>query len=549
MTAIPRTFQYRRRRECLAEPVKNITVVGGGTSGWLAATYLARLYHERVVRGDLIITVVESPDIGIIGVGESTARPMSELLRNLGIKEADFIKRCNATFKLSGWFANWDVDEKGAPVSWVNPFFSQTDLHGVNPGYLFASYAMDPGGGPTQEGFTEAISVCPAIIRAHKGPRRLGDGDYKSEIPYSYHMDAVELAKILQERGKELGVRHILDHVEEVKLADNGFVSALVLRQHGEHSVEFVIDATGFASIILNKALGEPFENYDKYLLNDRAVVAQLPHDDPTKIEPTSRATGMNAGWSFRVPLFNRVGSGYVYSSRFISDEEAIEEFKRHVGPAAEDIEPRVIRMRIGKARRSWVKNCLALGLSSGFVEPLEATAIYSVQVALQWLHNYFPDTDFDPAVTERYNSLVDGLYDEIVDFISLLFCISNREDTPYWRAVRYEMEIPPRLKENLEVWKRTMPDALDLGAHTFFSPTSYRSALMGKQFYKGRSYAQVAPLTESHWKQYLQIRRERTNGLLNVLPDHYELLRHIRGEASRPSFSIDGSILTGSGI
>jgi tryptophan halogenase len=181
----------------VAEPVRNITIVGGGTSGWVAASYLARLFQRRVASGDLSITVIESPDVGIIGVGESTARPMADLLRILGIREADFIRRCNATFKLSGWFANWDVDGAGEPVSWVNPFFSQTDLHGVNPAYLFASYAMHPDGGPTGEGFTEAISVCPGIIRAHKGPRRIGDGDYKGEIPYSYHMDAVELAKIL----------------------------------------------------------------------------------------------------------------------------------------------------------------------------------------------------------------------------------------------------------------------------------------------------------------------------------------------------------------
>jgi len=533
----------------VAKPVRNITIVGGGASGWLTAAYLAGLYQGRVRSGDLSITVIESPDVGIIGVGESTARPMSDLLRILNIKESDFIRRTNATFKLSGWFADWDVDEAGKPVSWVNPFFSQSDLHGVNPGYLYSSYSMAPGGGPTEEAFTEAISVCPAIIRAHKGPRRIGAGDYKAEIPYSYHMDAVKLAEMLQERGKQLGVRQILDHVEEVKLDENGFVSELILRENGAHPIEFVIDATGFASIILNKALGEPFEPYDNYLLNDRAAVIQLPHENPKKIEPTSRATALGAGWSFRVPLYNRVGSGYIYSSKFISDDEAIAEFKRHAGPAAADGEPRIIRMRIGKARRSWVKNCLALGLSSGFVEPLEATAIYSVQVALQWLHNYFPNDDFDPAVTARYNKLIDGFYDEIIDFICLLFCISNREDTPYWKAVRHEMDIPPRLAENLEVWKRTMPDALDLGAFTFFSPTSYRAALFGKQYYKGQQYAQVAPLGEAQWREYLRLRRDRTNHFLGVLPDHYELLTSIRNQSQNLSFSLGGNVLTGGGI
>lgn len=533
----------------MGKPIRNITIVGGGASGWLAAAYLARVYQRRMENGALAITLIESPDVGIIGVGESTARPMADLLRILGIKESEFITRCNATFKLSGLFANWDVDENGESVSWVNPFFSQSEIHGVNPAYLYAAFAMHPGGGPIEEDFTESVSVCPALIRAHKGPRKLGGGDYSSEIPYSYHMDAIKLAEMLMERGKQLGVKQIIDHVEDIRLDERGFVSELTLRKSGAHPIEFVIDATGFASIIINKALGEPFESYDKYLLNDRAVVAQLPHEDPARIEPTSRATGMKAGWCFRVPLFNRVGSGYVYASKFISDDEAIEEFKAHAGPGAKDAEPRVIRMRIGRARRSWVKNCLALGLSSGFVEPLEATAIYSVQVALQWLHNYFPEDDFDPAVSGRYNALIDGLYDEIIDFIALLFCTSNREDTDYWRAVKHEMDIPPRLRENLALWKHTMPDDLDLPTRTFFTPTSYRAALMGKRFFKGRAYTQIEPLSENEWRQYLQMRRDRTNGLLSALPDHYTLLKQIRGEAPAQKMIFGGNILTGGGL
>ena len=538
----------------MAQPIRNITIVGGGTSGWISATYLAVLFQQKIQSGDLSITVIESPDIAIIGVGESTARPMADLLRIIGIKESTFIKRCNATFKLSGLFSNWDVDENGKGVTWINPFFSQDELHGVNPAYLYAQYSMHEGGGPIDYSYTDAISICPGLIRNFKGPRPFNAGDYQSEVPYSYHMDAIELAKILMERGKSLGVKQILDTVEDVKLDEREFITELTLKENGAHPVEFVIDATGFASILIGKAMGEPFESYEDYLLNDRAAVAQLPHEDPTKIEPTSRATGMNAGWSFRVPLFNRVGSGYVYSSKFLSDDEAIDEFKKYVANNtknvdAEKLEPRVIRMRIGKVRKSWKNNCLAIGLSSGFVEPLEATAIYSVQVALQWLYNYFPDTDFDPAVQDRYNKLVDGLYEEIIDFISLLFCTSNREDTDYWRTVRHDMKIPPRLKENLAVWKSTMPDEADLPTRTFFTPTSYRSALMGKRFFKGRTYAQTAPLPEQAWRHYVDLRQQRTQKFINDLPGHYELLKSIRDSVDAPAFQLNQSILKGSGL
>ena len=528
----------------MGKPISNITIVGGGTSGWITACFLARIMARRVRSGDLKISLIESRKIGIIGVGESTARPMSDLLNFLGVDEAEFIKRCDVTFKLSGWFHNWDVDDKGEPVSWVNPFFTQSDIEGLNPGYMFAKFAMKPGGGPVDQNYTEAMSVCPAIIRANKGPKKIGQGNFQWEIPYSYHMNAIELAKLLMEHGKKLGVNHIYDDVKEVRLDEKGFIKELQLEENGVHPIEFVVDATGFASVIIGKTLKEPFESYDKYLLNDRAAVAQLPHEDPTQIEPTSRATGMNAGWAFRVPLFNRVGSGYVYSSKFISDDEAIAEFKKHAGPTAKDAEPRVIRMRIGKTRKSLSKNCLALGLSSGFVEPLEATAIYSVHVALMWLMKYLPDSDFSPAVEDKYNALIDGLYEEIVDFIVMMFHLSNRDDTEYWRTVRNDLPIPDTLAARLELWQETMPDKLDIPNNIFFTPNSYLSALMGKRFFKGRDYPQVAAVGRDLWDEYVKLRHQRTEDLHRALPDHYTLLKHIRGEAEAPAPKPGGSPL-----
>ncbi len=520
----------------MAEPIRNITIVGGGTSGWMAACFLARRFQIRIKSGDLTITLIESDKIPITGVGESTARPMSGLLSYIGINEREFIKRTDATFKLSGWFTNWDVDKDGKPLSWVNPFFTQSDIEGMNPGYLYSKFAMHPGGGPVGDGYTEAMSICPAIIRANRGPKPMGSADYQSEVPYSYHTNAVELAKILMERGRELGVQHIYDDVQEVKLDERGFVSSIELEKNGTHPIEFVIDATGFASIIIGKAMGEPFEPYDKYLLNDRAAVMRMPHEDPTKIEPTSKATGMKAGWSFWVPLFSQVGSGYIYSSKFISDDEAVAEFKAHAGPAAADGDPRIIRMRIGKTRRSMVKNCLALGLSSGFVEPLEATAIYSVQQAMLWFLKFMPDTDFPEAVERRYNEQVDKLYKEIIEFIVMMFHISNRDDSPFWKAVRHELPIPDSLQEKLELWRYTMPDELDIKENQFFTTNSFLSALMGKRFYQGRDYSAVRDVPRGLWDQYIALRKARTQKFVNELPDHYELLRHLRGEVAAPT-------------
>ncbi len=516
----------------MGKPISKITIVGGGTSGWITACFLARSFGAQVKRGEMMITLIESKKIGIIGVGESTARPITDLLRFIGINEKEFVTRCDATFKLGGWFDGWDNDANGNPISWVNPFFTQSEIEGMNPGYMFARFGMHPGGDHIKEDYSEAMSVCPEVIRAHRGPRPLDGQEFQAFVPYSYHMNAVELAKILMEHGTgNLGVQHIYDDVTDVRMDERGFVKELELEEKGVHPIEFIIDGTGFASVIIGKKMGEPFIPYDNYLLNDRAAVAQIPHQDPTRIEPTSKAIAMRAGWSFRVPLFNRVGAGYVFSSKFLSDDEAIAEFLEHAGPIAKDAEPKVIRMRIGKTRRSRVKNCLALGLSSGFVEPLEATAIYSVQLALMWLVRYFPDTDFEPSVEKRYNELIDGLYSEIVDFIVMTFHLSNRTDTDYWRVVREDMEIPDSLQANLDLWRHTMPDKLDLPNSTFFTPNSYRSALMGKRFYKGRSYPQSAMVDDGFWEAFINARRQRSQEFLAKLPDHYTLLRRIRGE------------------
>ena len=183
----------------MGAPIRDYTIVGGGTSGWIAACYLARIFEDPIKKGAMAITVIESPDVGIIGVGESTARPMADLLRIIGIKESEFIKRCNVTFKLGGFFTNWETDENGKSVTWVNPFSSQSDFRGLNPGYVYATHGMRENGGPIAENYTEAMSVCPAIIRAQKGPKIIGAKDYQTDIPYSYHMDAIEFAKMLQD--------------------------------------------------------------------------------------------------------------------------------------------------------------------------------------------------------------------------------------------------------------------------------------------------------------------------------------------------------------
>ena len=526
----------------MGRPIKSVTIVGGGTSGWIAAAFLSRAMAPALRDGSMKITLIESPKIPIIGVGEATSPALRNLFQYLGVNESNFIRDANVAFKLSGFFDGWNVDAAGAPVSWFNPFLASPAIAGRSIGYYYNAFGRNALEG--ERDFSRVVSSGPTMIDHKLGPRRIGVADYHSRVPYAYHFDAMEVAIQLRDLAKANGVEHILDDVNAVNLDDRGFVSSLTLEKNGDHPIELVIDSTGFAGVVINKALGEPFDPLGHYLPNDRAAAVQIPHEDPSDIEPVSRATALSSGWRFTVPLYNRVGTGYVFSSQFISDDEAIDELKAHIGPRVEGKEPRIIRMRIGKSRRSWVKNCIAIGLSSGFAEPLEATAIHSVDLGIRWLYSHFPDSDFAAPLQNSYNTLVNEFYDEVIDFITLHYHLNNRTDTEYWRVAREEAPIPDSLKQKLELWRHKMPSPNDLETEHFFNANNYLTALMGKRFYD-HAPPQLHGVAEFEWRQYMSARKEQSEKLLSILPSHIDLLRSIRGETAPPS---PGGAFSGAG-
>ncbi len=516
----------------MAEPIRNLTIVGGGTAGWLSAAFLS-----AVTKGKIDITVIESARIGAIGVGESTAPTFPRTFKTIGVSEKDVFKRCNASFKVATVFRNWNVDRSGKGVAWANPFAGAHYIGGLSPGYYFKEYE-DKRNGKWLD-FTEYVSPCSDVIKSNKGPREIKQAEFEQIIPYAYHLDALKAAELLKEKAMSRGVRHIVDDVKEVKLDERGFVSALELAENGAHSIEFVIDCTGFRSLILQQTLEEPFEPYSKYLLNDRAVVVQTPHETPAQIPPASFATALSAGWVFHLPLYGRVGTGYVHSSQFLSEDEAIEEFLAYLGKRGEGAEPRVIKIKTGNVRRPWVNNCVAVGLSSGFVEPLEATAIHVLEVSLQFLYGYFPDSDFDPSLQKRYNRMMNSVFDEVLEFICLHFYLNNRTDSDYWRTVREELPIPSRLEENLELWRHTMPHVRDVDQH-YFTHFNYLCALMNKGFYSNRA-PRMHGLERAPWDEHLRVVRPQFKRAASLLPDHAALIRHMRGETAAPARLLPG--------
>ena len=253
--------------------IEHITVVGGGTAGWLSAMILNRFLNTLREGPPVRISVIESPRIPTVGVGESTVIAMSRLLQQLGIDEAAFIKRTNASFKLSVRFEGWNLDDEGEPISFYHPFNNPGFLSGLIPAYHYNKYGPAEG----SYDFADSMVVNPSIIRAYKGPRHLGSKDYEAAIGYSYHLDAALFGQFLREVALERGIEHIADDVAEVELGDDGSVSVLHLTDSGAFPVEFVVDCTGFKSLILQQALGEPFESFSDRLFCDRAIPLQIP--------------------------------------------------------------------------------------------------------------------------------------------------------------------------------------------------------------------------------------------------------------------------------
>ena len=512
------------------DPITRITIVGGGTAGWMSASYLMIHLNRRTLDQPVEVTLIESPNVKTVGVGEATVPAMMHWLRYLGIEEADFVKRCNASFKLGVRFRHWDKDPKtGERRSYLNPFDGVgEDLWGFNPAYHFHRFAPQE----TRTHYGDHQSPMHDLIDNFRGPKILGSASYEQKVNYAYHLDAGLFAEFLKELGLACGVEHIRDDVVEVEIDEQGYVAALGLKERGRRPVELVIDCTGFRGLILQQKLGVGFETYDKHLLNDRALAVQLPHEDPTRLEPVTTSTALGAGWSWNVPLYSRVGAGYVFSSAYRSDDEAIDEFLTYLGPRGKGAEPRAIDMRVGRAERAWEKNCVAIGLSGGFIEPLESTAIFTIDMALQWLTNYFPDKSFNPALVNRFNKRMQELNYEIRDFIVLHYCTSNRLDSPYWQAARNELQVPDGLQEDLEIFRHTLLRSEELERGHLFSYLTYLIVLFGKGYFDDVDFPMERLVSRRDWKEYQRYVRELKTHLIDTLPDHYTLINDIRSRA-----------------
>lgn len=521
--------------------INRVTIVGGGTAGWLSAAMLGTFLNERRSGPPVEIELIESPRVPTIGVGEATVPGMRSLLERIGLDETQFLLRCNASFKYAVRFDGWNINGPATGKSFYHPFDGPGYVRGKDPAYHFHRFGRVEG----KTDLVDSVLANVALVEACRAPRQEGGKAFEGALRYSYHLDAALFAKYLKEVTLARGVRHIVDDVVDVTQDERGYIKSLTLEQGGDHPVEFVVDCTGFHSRILGEALGEPVESWGRQLLCDRALAIQIPHIDQKSLRPCTTATALGAGWVWNLPLFNRVGTGYVYSSTHRTDDEARDEFVSHLESKGYTVdgEPRVIRMNVGRRPRSWVRNCVGIGLSAGFVEPLEATSIHTISASLRLLAANFPDAEISDPLIRRFNRLSGELYDNILEFIVMHYVTADREE-PFWLAARNEIDVPDRLAENLALWRHMLPSEPDITGMQLFSHWSFLGILYAKGYFEDVEFPLEGSVNAEDWRSYYNHVQQQKKNFVAALPDHYTFLNNLRGNAARQLFG--GASATG---
>lgn len=432
---------------------RKILIVGGGSSGWMAAAYLDAVLN-RDGRKLVDVSLIESPDVPRIGVGEATIPSINHILAAIGIDELEFLRRVDGTYKQAIKYVNW---LHGRGESYYHAFgrFRQNPVDTTSLDWLMSDRSTP---------FSETISAQPAICEALLAPKMFGKWDMGTRLPYAYHMNALKFADYLCEIATSRGVQHYLDHVENIEMADNGDIAAVQTRSGQRIEADLFIDCTGFAALLIEKKLGVEWVDCSQWLLCDRAITLQIPYEQsyPGYVRPNTLATALSAGWTWEIPLQNRRAWGYVHSGQFISEDDAEAELRRFVGPIGDAFPARTVPFKTGYRAKSWVRNCVAIGLSAGFTEPLESTGLYLSDLAAVMLTEHFPyGSDMAP-LAYRFNRILANRFHEILDFINMHYCLTRRTDTPFWREVQRPERINDRLRAKLEYWRSKPPSPAD---------------------------------------------------------------------------------------
>jgi tryptophan 6-halogenase len=419
---------------------KQFVVLGGGTAGWMAACLLAKAWPQHQV------TVVESPEIGIIGVGEGSTPQLKAFFDGLGIAECDWMPKCNATYKTGISFHGWS--ERAGFEGYFHPFITQVDSFTASQFYFHTRARRT---GRDVWAHPDRFFLPAKLAAERRAP--IAPLNFPFGIGYGYHFDAHLVSAFLRDHAKsKLNVIHLERTIETVKLDDAGNVASLIARDGDIISGDFFIDSSGFRATIIQQSLSEPFLSFASNLFNDRAVAMPTSNDE-AGIPCETRATALSAGWAWKIPLTNRVGNGYVYASSYKSANDAETELRMALGMIDSDVEARHLQMKVGRVDRTWVKNCLAVGLSQGFIEPLEATALHIVQSTVEGFIDAFDRGDMTAKHADEFNTQIARRYDGIRDYIVAHYRMNQRSDSAYWRDNAANQQLSDSLRAIITCW------------------------------------------------------------------------------------------------
>lgn len=503
--------------------VKRVVIVGGGTAGWLTAAILAVRLRETHAPS---ITVLEAPDIPPVGVGEGTWPTMRDTLRAIGVSESDFVRECDATFKQGSRFINWRHSE--GEDAYMHPFmlpqgFLKTDLVA---GWLETNDAP----------YAECVSFQPHLAAAGAAPKQFSTPEYAAVANYAYHLDSGKFGVFLRRHCVEhLGVRHVADRMLTANSDERGDITSVQTREHGVLEGDLFVDCTGARALLIGAHCGVAPVGVRDTLFNDRALALRVPYAQPdAPIACQTNATARPHGWVWDIGLSQRRGIGFVYSSAHTRDEDAERTLREYVhatgGPAPELLpEPVRIAFEPGYRRQPWARNCVAIGLSSGFVEPLEASSLALVEQGAATLAEQFPATREDmDGVARRYNEAFSYRWQRVLDFLKLHYVLSHRDDSDYWRDQRAESSIPDSLRALLDTWRYRAPSRHELvRVEEIFPSASYHYVLYGMGF---RPQLRSAGHAESIRRAtgFFQEAERLTRQMLRALPSHRALIEHV---------------------
>lgn len=507
----------------MSKPVNTVVIVGGGTAGWLTAGLLAA---EHRAESGVEIVLIESPDVSPIGVGEGTWPTMRLTLEKMGVSETGFIRHCDASFKQGTRFNGW---LEGGDEYYYHPFTPPAGFNDITLGPYWWPYRE-------QVSFCNAVAAQGRAIEKALAPKQIATPEFASVLNYGYHLDAGKVSGFLESHCTgNLGVRHFRDNVTSVNTTDSGDIASLHTQSGRTIEGDLFVDCTGMAALLIGDKLGIPYVSRTDNLFNDRALAVQVPREDPAEpIASVTLSTAQRAGWIWDIALPPRRGVGYTYSSSHTGDDEAERDLRDYLSGIskdgfAESCNVRQIRFNPGHREKLWHRNCVAIGLSGGFVEPLEASALVMIELSAKTLAEHLPaNRDIMEIHAKRFNDKFRYHWERIIEFLKLHYVLSRRRDTEYWRDNCEPNSVPAGLQESLQLWRYQSPWRDDLPQFDeLFSAASYQYVLYGMDFETSapaqgsRSFETGKVSAESLFRE----NEKHTMQLLKALPTNRDLI------------------------